>query len=253
MIDIYNRAFAYGDGVFETCKVHEGDVPWWPRHRVRLQMGCETLGIGWEDVSARLDSGRDTILAEHPDADWLKLVVARASSGRGYKRTTTDAELYWAAGTMTPWAPRISIVEFVTNPNSNARLAGIKHLNRLPEVLASDCADPVNGNDVLTTDVDDRVVCASSSNFFAVIDGCIVTPSIETAGVRGIMREWVCEVDDVQIRALSRGLLMMASECFLTNAIRGIVSVDRIESRKLLAHTPVADRLRIRLGETEWA
>ncbi len=253
MIDINNRAFAYGDGVFETCKVQRGDVPWWRRHRARLRGGCEALGIGWDDVSTRLDSGRDAILAEHHDADWLKLVVARASSGRGYKRTTTDAQLYWTAGTMTPWAPRISIVEFVTNPNTNPQLAGIKHLNRLPEVLASDRADPINGNDVLTTDLNHRVVCASSSNFFAVIDGCIVTPPINTAGVKGIMREWVCEVDDVQIRALSRGLLAMASECFLTNAIRGVVSVDRIVGRELPVPTPVADRLRTKLGETEWA
>ncbi|MEM6819666.1 MAG: aminotransferase class IV [Pseudomonadota bacterium] len=248
-----NRAFAYGDGVFETCKVREGVVPWWPRHLVRLRKGCDVLGIAWEAVATALDDGRDATLRDHPEANWLKLVVARASTGRGYKRVTDDAELFWTAGTATPWAERLAITEFVKNPNINAQLAGIKHLNRLPEVLTSDAADQANGIEILTTDSSNRVVCASSSNVFAVIDGCILTPRIDAVGVRGVMRDWVCEVEDVQVRALSRGLLSMASECFLTNAIRGIVSVDRIEDRRLSESTPVADGLRTRLGQTVWA
>lgn len=247
-LDLDNRGLAYGDGLFETCRVVSGQIPWWDRHERRLRQGCERLAIDFDSIANRLPDQRDRALFENPDADWLKLIVTRQAAGRGYAPATDDANCFWSTGKLTRWPDRVSLDRYITLAGSAPTLAGVKHLNRLPDVLAAR-----ESSSAILTDAQGRLVCAGSANLFAVIDGRLMTPAIVSHGVAGIMREWVCENESVDVRPMSFGLLSLASECFVTNAIRGIVSIERLPNRAMSMATPVADRLRDQLQNSTWA
>jgi len=115
----------------------------------------------------------------------------------------------------------------------NPRLAGLKHLNRLEQVLASaEWNDPAIAEGLMSS-VDGRIICATAANVFLVRDGVLVTPATRDCGVAGVMRGVVLaaarelaittEVTDVRAEDLER-----ADEVFLTNAITGVRPVGEI-------------------------
>ena len=91
-----DRGLAYGDGLFETMRVHRGTVPWWDAHWARLQRGAERLRLRLPD--ARLACEQAIALFAEDSADdgdgVLKLIVTRGGGGRGYA-PSPDAEPTW--------------------------------------------------------------------------------------------------------------------------------------------------------------
>ena len=123
------------------------------------------------------------------------------------------------------------------------RLAGLKHLNRLEQVLArAEWADPAIAEGLML-DTAGRVVCATMANVFAVIDGALVTPALDRCGVAGVAR---AEVLATQVRAQVRDLrldeLLDADEVFLTSSVRGILPVQAVGD-KVFAPGPVTRAL----------
>jgi 4-amino-4-deoxychorismate lyase len=107
-------------------------------------------------------------------------------------------------------------------------LAGMKHLNRLEQVLArSEWDDPAIADGVLL-DASGRVVSTTMANLFAVIGGRLVTPSLERCGVAGVARAEVLAVREADVRDLSPGELLHASELFLSSSVRGILPVQAL-------------------------
>ena len=91
-IDPRNRGMAYGDGLFETMRVHDGGLPLWPRHLARLREGAQRLGIGLPDVP--FIEARITEMIGATDAGVLKLLLTRGEGGRGYA-PPADAQPVW--------------------------------------------------------------------------------------------------------------------------------------------------------------
>ena len=81
-LDPSDRGLAYGDGLFETLRAHQGALPWWPRHRARLQAGAARLGFGLPDATV-LETALAEALQRAPDGV-LKLVLTRGAGARGY-------------------------------------------------------------------------------------------------------------------------------------------------------------------------
>jgi 4-amino-4-deoxychorismate lyase len=136
-----------------------------------------------------------------------------------------------------------------TRLGRNPLLAGIKHLNRLEQVLAGTELRDTAADEGLMRSTDDRVVCATAANVFMVRNGELLTPQISDCGVSGVMREVVLRkaaalglhaaVGDCTLDDLAR-----ADECFLTNAVRGIRPVGRVEGLKDFGPGEVTARLR---------
>ncbi|MEO0364735.1 MAG: aminotransferase class IV [Pseudomonadota bacterium] len=250
-LELDNRGLAYGDGLFETCRVRRGLVPWLDRHLSRLKKGAEVLRLDWQSIHTGLQQELRDVLEQAPDSDWVKLIVTRTARGRGYAPTTTTAMRFWQTGPMKPATERVSIGGFVSRSGGDPVLAGLKHLSRLPDVLAT--GGPDEQGERLILDAQGRVVCATSSNVFFVVDGEVLTPRLISQGVRGVMAEWVSEQIDVRRCAIAHGMVSLASECFLTNALRGVISVSEIAKQPFSLDTPVANGLRSRLLKSSWA
>jgi 4-amino-4-deoxychorismate lyase len=110
-------------------------------------------------------------------------------------------------------------------------LAGMKHLNRLEQVLARSEWDDARWQEGLMADLQGRIVCATAANLFAVRDGHLVTPPVDRCGVAGVARAEILATSDVGIAPLSMQMLLEADEVFLTSAVRGILPVRAFAGR----------------------
>jgi len=230
--DRIHRGLAYGDGLFETMRVSAGSVALWPHHVARLANGCARLGMDSPDEML-LASERDR-LAEEQAESVLKLLVWRDAKSWGYDSAASRAiHRCWTSAALPPpdEAPlrvRWCDLRVARQP----RLAGIKSLNRLEQVLARAEWSGSEWDEGLLLDGAGHVVGATAGNVFAVIDGSLVTPALDECGVAGVFRGWMLEADgSIGIRAILRADIERASEVFVTNAVRGIRPIAAIEDR----------------------
>ncbi len=241
-LDPRDRGVAYGDGVFETMRWTGGRIPLLQWHLARLAGGVGRLGIRLPDLSG-LEAAIADATPVAGDAV-VRLVVTRGVGPRGYA-PPRDA-LATAFALIEPWLPRRTAdpeglvlrwcqLRLAPQP----ALAGIKHLNRLEQVLARAEWDDPTIDEGLLCDPSGHVVCATAANLFAVIDGRLVTPDVSRVGVAGVARAIVRDALDVEVRSLPSAELDRATEVFLTNAVRGVMRVARIDARRF-APGPVA-------------
>jgi 4-amino-4-deoxychorismate lyase len=246
-----DRGLAYGDGVFETLLVHRGEPVWWQEHWQRLREGAHRLGLPMPD-EAEVRHECAALLAGGGRAV-LKILLTRGSGGRGYRppedATPTvvlsrhDAPAPPARGLHLRWAK--------TTMAMQPALAGIKHCNRLEQVLArAEWRDP-DIDEALMCDGEDRVVGATSANLFALLGGRWLTPSVERCGIAGIARGWLlANLPGAGIADLNGAEVSRADALFLCNAVRGILPVRRLGMREWPGDEAVAP-VRARLAEAQ--
>jgi 4-amino-4-deoxychorismate lyase len=250
-IDPFDRGLAYGDGVFETLLVHAGAPVWWDRHWRRLCEGIARLEFTAPEESRVRGHAMD-LLAGAPPRGVLKLVVTRGTGGRGYAPSpaaepTVVLSVHSAPAPMDAVRLRWCTLRWAAQP----ALAGIKHLNRLEQVLArAEWQDP-DIFDGIVLGGDGGIVSATSANVFARIDGAWLTPPVEACGIAGLLRGWVLEAAaEARVAALTPAQLLAADEVFLCNAVRGILPVRALDGREWTAW-PATGELRRRLAGVE--
>ncbi len=243
-IAIHDRGLLYGDGLFETIAVADGRACELNRHLRRLLHGCDRLGIIRPDVLV-LRREAERVYADAARAV-MKIIVTRGSEGRGYRPTFQSAPTRILM--LTEWpgtadyyrAHGIDVTLCHTRLGRNARLAGIKHLNRLEQVLArGEWQDEFQEG--LLLDTEGCVVEGTMSNVFTIRDGALSTPQLQQAGVAGIMRERVFEVASqmniaMQVRALQLSDMEAADALFFCNSLIGIWPVRRFQGNTFADH-----------------
>ena len=253
-----DRGLQYGDGLFETILFRNGTTRYLHEHLARMELGCQRLGIPYP--------GRDLLISDvegvtrGQDDGVVKIMVTRGVGGRGYRPEKSAAptrivRLFPLPPPLAAPGEGIAACWCLTRLGHSPSLAGIKHLNRLEQVLAQMEWQPDKFGEGLMLDVTGAVVCGTSTNLFAVIDATLYTPEILHCGIRGIMRARVLQA------AATLGIqtaecilrpedLARASEVFLTNAVRGIVPVCKLEERRWPVGA-VSRRLGQKLGGSE--
>lgn len=237
-----DRAFAYGDGLFETMRAHRGALPWWDRHWARLAHGAQRLGLALpaqpqvRGEAERLLAGADGV---------LKLLLSRGSGGRGYA-PPSGVPPTWGLShhpVPPPASPdglvlRWCDIRLAVQP----ALAGIKHGNRLEQVLArAEWQDGLDADEGLMRSIDGDVVCATAANLFVLHGDRWYTPPVDRCGVAGVCRQWVLDSFPVRQARLSVAEVETADALVLTNAVRGILPVARLGERSWPSHPRVAE------------
>jgi len=235
-----DRGLQYGDGLFETLRIHGGRPRFASLHWQRMQLGCERLQISGVDFAA-LDTQLRVAVAD-VDFGMAKVIVTRGvAQQRGYapSQSAMPTVIVTVSAAIDAW-PATARLEFSSVMlGENPLLAGLKHLNRLENVLAR-AAQPPDCEEVLMCSSQGAVVCGSSSNVFAVKSGVLLTPRVDRCGVAGVMRRVVMRearaagIEIGEELLLPRDLLA-ADEIFLTNARVGIWPVVRLQQRPLAA------------------
>ena len=250
-----DRGLLFGDGVFETIAVIDGKPRFWSRHLHRLGEGCRRLCLPVPD-EALLREEVAELLNGH-DACILKIIVTRGVGGRGYRtpgKTQPTRILQrhpWPAWPQECAANGVRVHLCTTRLGSNPQLAGIKHLNRLEQVLARQEWNEPDIREGLLLDTEGHVIEGTMSNLFAVKGAALVTPDLTRCGVAGIMRTVVMEQAghlglDVSVKPLTLVDVEQADELFLTNSLIGIWPVIGLNDRTWCAG-PVTRQFQQRL------
>jgi 4-amino-4-deoxychorismate lyase len=235
-----DRGFAYGDGVFRTFAVHEGKVRAWRRQFGKLASDARALGIGCPEEALLRDEIRKVVGEERACA--VKVIVTRGSGARGYACPADARPLRAVLRSPLPQHPvhwvergvaaRVCELRLARQP----ALAGIKHLNRLENVLArAEWNDPEIAEGLLLDRVGD-VIGGTMSNVFVVEEDGIATPDLGQCGVAGVTRERIvdgarrrghkCTVERIPLERL-----LAAQELMLVNSVIGVWQVRRLGGR----------------------
>ena len=232
-LSLNDRGLNYGHGLFETMRLSAGQLPLWHYHHQRLGSGADRLGIALDSsrLEAYLQQARDAFPAD----GMLKLLLTAGLGPRGYRQRSQASSYVLQYFPLPPAAKstgvRLQLCDYAL-PH-NAQLAGIKHLNRLDQVLAA--AELKEGFDGLLLDVDGNVVEALSSNIFLFDGQNWLTPELNLCGVAGVMRRLLCEEiipslgQHLVVKPVALASLVNAREVFVCNAVRGIQPVRELE------------------------
>lgn len=239
-IPISDRGLQYGDGLFETIEVRHGKPLFLNQHLQRLQKGCEKLLIPCPDLNLlRQEAYQHSTNTEHAV---LKIIITRGSGGRGYRQPDpiqssrllglfpypSYPDFYQTSGIKV----RICQQRLANNPV----LAGIKHLNRLEQVLARAEWQDDEYQEGLMLDYQDKLIEGTMSNVFLVKSGRLYTPSLIESGISGIVRDNILALSNNLLPAVQTNLsladLYNADEVFVTNSIIGLWPVTQIAEQR---------------------
>lgn len=250
----HDRSFQFGDGLFETMRVRHGRIRFMAQHRSRLAEGCRRLDIRadldriWSDV-AKVAAGQAEAL--------LKLQVSRGDAvARGYTPAGTEQArsvlwLFAAPGDGMP--PRVDVVSLQQCLGENPALAGLKHCNRLEQILARAALGPSGAFEGLMASSSGLLISGTMSNVYLELDEELVTPALDRCGVAGVTRSVVLREAEraatpVRVAEVGRDQLARCTGMALSNARMGLVMVDTLDGRPLVHSARLASLSAILAG-----
>ncbi|MDB6062119.1 MAG: aminodeoxychorismate lyase [Verrucomicrobiaceae bacterium] len=232
-----NRAVAYGDGLFETIKVETGRAQFLPLHLRRLIRDCARLDIALDEIALRSEIAQ---LLSQRESGVLKIIVMRESFARGY-----FAPPHSPSARLLQFFPQVFVDDERSHLGVAVRLcrqqlseqpslAGIKHLNRLEQVLARSEWSETAIAEGFMFDRAGRLIEGTMSNVFLVRANKLYTPRLHRCGVAGVMREIILtRLAPELIPAIETDLLPIdiaqADDVFICNSLIGIWPVRKIE------------------------
>ena len=235
-ISALDRGLAYGDGLFESIRLIGTVAPLWSRHVRRLAESCERLRLAVPDTTQLWREVLE-VTRDMPHSV-VRITLTRGIGERGYalpvalRPTRVLAAFPPPQTAHQPYAQGVRMRVCDIRLAEQPLLAGMKHLNRLEQVLArAEWNDPAIAEGLLC-DSHDRVISATMANLFAVIDGVLLTPALDRCGVAGVARaEVLATYPQTQVGELTLDALRDACEVFLTSSVRGILPVCSLGER----------------------
>jgi len=236
-LSVKDRGLAYGDGLFETILVKAGQPLLFERHLQRLALGGRRLALG---LDLALIESECRGFAVQLVEGVMKLIVTRGDGVRGYAPAIDARPRRILQGSPLPAYPAahaeqgIKLFPCRTRLAEQPLLAGLKHLNRLEQVVARSEWSDTEHAEGLMRDTTGRIIEGVYSNLFLVKGGVLLTPDLSRCGVAGVMRgELLAQAEQINLpaRALDLQLsdLQKADEVFVCNSVYGIWPVRRFE------------------------
>lgn len=263
-LPVHDRGLLYGDGLFETIAVRGGVPCLWQAHLDRLDAGAARLGIPAPAHGVWRAEARGLLAGSGDGA--LKLILTRGPGPRGYRPPADPRPTRILSFSPTcpdgPSPAGVRVRLCALRLGSNPALAGIKHLNRLEQVLARAEWRAPEIAEGLLRDGAGHLICGTMSNLFLCTGGVVLTPSLDGCGIAGVVRGLVmdlCPQLGIPLREchLTPADLAAADGAWLTNALIGIWPIGEWDGRALdPAAVPAALRERVLnlafTPETDW-
>lgn len=226
-----DRGLHYGDGLFETIRFSGACAPLWDWHMQRLLLGCARLGLPAPDPAVVLRRAR-RLAGTHPQSV-IKLILSAGSGPRGYARPQPlHPRMLAFASPFVESAPRLLHLRWCqTHLALQPALAGIKHLNRLEQVLARAEWSETAIDEGLMLDTGEHVVAATAANLFVRKDGRWLTPPVDACGIAGVGRRWLINEVSAIEAPLDVAAVETAQACVLTNALHGPRQIGQLAQR----------------------
>ena len=250
VISPFDRGFAYGDGVFRTMKMVDGLPNSWPLHYQKLVADCAAINIVCPSAELLMSDLSLLFSAEASENSQAvaKIIITRGEGNRGYTPPAITAPMRVVTKSVMPQYPEIRFSEGVnltvceTRLASQAKLAGIKHLNRLENVLARmEWTDTHMTNgiaDGIMLDSAGNVIECTSANIFARYGDTLMTPSLLQCGVAGITRQRIIDLAytlslKVKVEVIDFPTLLSADEVIICNSLYNAWQVKTIQDKTI--------------------
>ena len=251
-ISPFDRGFAYGDGVFRTLKIEAGKPTHWAMHYQKLVADCATIGIVCPGVD--LLQNDIELLFANDEIAVAKIIITRGEGERGYAIPAVSTPTRILIKSSMPqyessyYTDGVTLHLCETRLSNQPKLAGIKHLNRLENVLARSEWQDEAIFDGLLLDTQDQVIECTMSNIFVRYGDHLLTPDLSQCGVAGITRQRILQMAKslnltTQVHTLPLTHLLKADEVLICNSIYNAFQVTRI-SNKAWAPQPLASQFR---------
>jgi 4-amino-4-deoxychorismate lyase len=240
-----DRGLAYGHGLFETTFLTQSTVPLLDRHLSRLIQDSQLMGISVanDDIAHYLEVFLETLSAQAITSGIVKIILTAGSGGRGYAMPAKIVPTLIYSYTPMPenvahqreQGIDIRLCRHLLGTGSS--LAGVKHLNRLDQVMArSEWSHNRYQEGLMFTKAGDVIEATSANIFVKTQDGKWLTPDLDQSGVSGVMRGLLieevfpaCDIK-VSIKGINRDTLLGAQQILLCNSVRGILRVNSVYS-----------------------
>ncbi len=244
-ISVFDRGFAYGDGVFRTMQMHNGFPVNWPLHYQKLVADCAAIGIVCPSAELLMSDFQklfemDAIPEDKAEA--AKIIITRGEGERGYAPPAVTVPTRVVIKSAMPHYSELNYQQGVqlhvceTRLATQTKLAGIKHLNRLENVLARMEWREDSIFDGLLLDQQDNVIECTTSNIFARFCDQLITPDLSQCGVAGVTRQRILGLNhvlglNVLVQPLSLDQLLQADEVIICNSLYGAFQVNIINNK----------------------
>lgn len=233
-VSAQNRAFRYGDALFETMRAYRGCVAFLPEHLQRLSEGMNVLSMVTHD-NLKFNYLKGLIEAlinanNNPEHCRLRLTVFRNEGGFYTPSTNTVSYLIEVSELESNYklnTEGISFGIYSKNLKPQNALSQLKSANALLYVLAGNAAQQNNEKENIILNQEGRVCEAVSSNVFLVKEKQIYTPAFSEGCLPGTMRNTIMQLSEKLGYKLTEskievGAFEIVDEVFFTNAIQGI-------------------------------
>jgi 4-amino-4-deoxychorismate lyase len=232
-IPVSDRGLNYGDGLFETMRVCNAEIPLLARHLDRLEEGLRRLAFPGPDRDALTACVTRALESAGADHGVVKLLVTRGDGGRGYAPPEPASPRLLATVHALPAQPESVLSRGVragrcrTVLGRSPVLAGLKHLGRLEQVLAAAEVREAGWDEGVMCDEQGFVVEGTRSNLFLSRGDALITPDLGGCGVAGVLRGLILERatqagEAVEVRQVAYDELMTADEAFFANSVFGL-------------------------------
>jgi len=241
-----DRGLLYGDGLFETILFHRGRSALWSLHMARLVDGCRGLALPQPDVDLLAAECHE--LLGNGNSAVIRIAITRGSGGRAYfPPETAEPTRILMRREMPNDLARQRDAGLVMHTSSirldaNA-LGGLKHMNRLEQVLiAEECARH-GADEALVLDSAGLIVEGLAGNIIVVRDGRLIGPGPHPAAVAGVGLEWLRRRagSDLEERPFGAAELTRDDALWVINSVRGPCPVRTLDGRALVRDERIPD------------
>ncbi len=246
-ISPFDRGFAYGDGVFRTLVMREGLPEQWPQHYQKLVADCAAINIVAPSAELLMDDLQQLFLTDaksEENSAVAKIMVTRGEGSRGYTPPPITAPTRVVIKSPMPEYPAerfetgVNLTVCETRLPAQPKLAGVKHLNRLENVLARMEWNDQNIADGILLGMDDNVIECTAANIFGRFGDTLITPSLAQCGVAGVTRQRILALAHTlslkpSIETFNIEKLFTADEVIICNSLFGAWQVKMIQEKTL--------------------
>lgn len=236
-----DRGLDFGDGLFETLLLENGRALFRQAHLERLRVGLAALAL--PDCSSTAEQHLERVCADIVSRGWpwaaLRITVTRGAGERGYAAPAqVTPRIIITASPMQHdcrQMPQPAALVFADlRLSSEPFLAGVKHLNRLEQVIAATQARQAQADESVLLDHSGRVVSVAAGNLFFVVGKELVTPPLAACPIHGTRRRLVIEQLapalglDIREARVESEFFSSCDEVFFTNSLQGLRPVKTL-------------------------